>query len=58
MISFYDQDLYQCSGYIDIHKINPDAWPALVADLSSGEQGISALAFGKFYLAFCLYIIY
>ncbi|XP_042432295.1 uncharacterized protein LOC122018900 isoform X1 [Zingiber officinale] len=40
-------DLYQCSGYIDIHKINPDAWPALVADLSSGEQGISALAFGR-----------
>eukprot|EP00262_Sarcandra_glabra_P011200 TRINITY_DN2695_c0_g1_i1.p1 TRINITY_DN2695_c0_g1~~TRINITY_DN2695_c0_g1_i1.p1 ORF type:complete len:815 (-),score=203.62 TRINITY_DN2695_c0_g1_i1:210-2366(-) len=38
--------LYQCSGFIDIDKINPDAWPALVADLSSGEQGIIALAFG------------
>ncbi|KAK0595238.1 hypothetical protein LWI29_004788 [Acer saccharum] len=38
--------LYQLSGYIDIDKINPDAWPALVADLSAGEQGITALAFG------------
>ncbi|KAK1267158.1 hypothetical protein QJS04_geneDACA000407 [Acorus gramineus] len=38
--------LYQCSGYIDIDRINPDAWPALVADLSAGEQGITALAFG------------
>ncbi|OMO83985.1 hypothetical protein CCACVL1_11056 [Corchorus capsularis] len=38
--------LYQLSGFIDIDKINPDAWPALVADLSSGEQGIIALAFG------------
>ncbi|KAK8686608.1 hypothetical protein V6N13_125631 [Hibiscus sabdariffa] len=38
--------LYQMSGFIDIHKINPDAWPALVADLSAGEQGIIALAFG------------
>ncbi|XVF53591.1 hypothetical protein PTKIN_Ptkin05aG0110600 [Pterospermum kingtungense] len=38
--------LYQLSGFIDIDKINPDAWPALVADLSAGEQGIIALAFG------------
>ncbi|KAI9162112.1 hypothetical protein LWI28_023995 [Acer negundo] len=38
--------LYQLSGFIDIDKINPDAWPALVADLSGGEQGITALAFG------------
>ncbi|KAK1289439.1 hypothetical protein QJS10_CPB18g01582 [Acorus calamus] len=38
--------LYQCSGYMDIDRINPDAWPALVADLSAGEQGITALAFG------------
>ncbi|GMI75520.1 hypothetical protein like AT5G23890 [Hibiscus trionum] len=38
--------LYQISGFIDIDKINPDAWPALVADLSAGEQGIIALAFG------------
>ncbi|KAJ6849885.1 uncharacterized protein M6B38_268675 [Iris pallida] len=38
--------LYQCSGYIDIDKIDPNAWPALVADLSSGEQGITVLAFG------------
>ncbi|XWS61180.1 hypothetical protein CRYUN_Cryun07bG0103600 [Craigia yunnanensis] len=37
---------YQISGFIDIDKINPDAWPALVADLSGGEQGIIALAFG------------
>ncbi|XP_039035627.1 uncharacterized protein LOC120172162 [Hibiscus syriacus] len=38
--------LYQLSGFIDIDKINPDAWPALMADLSTGEQGIIALAFG------------
>ncbi|GKV31151.1 hypothetical protein SLEP1_g39883 [Rubroshorea leprosula] len=38
--------LYELSGFIDIDKINPEAWPALVADLSSGEQGIIALAFG------------
>ncbi|KAG1359590.1 hypothetical protein COCNU_08G010360 [Cocos nucifera] len=38
--------LYQCSGFIDIDKINPDAWPALVADLSAGDQSITALAFG------------
>ncbi|KAJ8510792.1 hypothetical protein OPV22_001226 [Ensete ventricosum] len=38
--------IYQCCGYIDVHKINPDAWPALVADLSSGGQSITALAFG------------
>nr|GEZ03259.1 centrosomal protein [Tanacetum cinerariifolium] len=38
--------LQQCSGFIDIDKINLDAWPALIADLSAGEQGIIALAFG------------
>ncbi|XP_042511600.1 uncharacterized protein LOC122086682 isoform X2 [Macadamia integrifolia] len=38
--------LHQHSGFIDIDKINSDAWPALVADLSAGEQGIMALAFG------------
>ncbi|KAB2064745.1 hypothetical protein ES319_A09G042600v1 [Gossypium barbadense] len=38
--------LYQISGFIDIAKINPDAWPAVVADVSAGEQGIIALAFG------------
>uniref|UniRef100_M4ECG9 SLH domain-containing protein n=1 Tax=Brassica campestris TaxID=3711 RepID=M4ECG9_BRACM len=27
-------------------KINPDAWPAIISDLSSGEQGIAVLAFG------------
>ena len=42
------QILQQCSGFIDIDKINPDAWPALIADLSAGEQGIVALAFGEF----------
>uniref|UniRef100_A0A7C9ACM0 SLH domain-containing protein n=1 Tax=Opuntia streptacantha TaxID=393608 RepID=A0A7C9ACM0_OPUST len=36
----------QLSGFIDIDKINQDAWPALVADLSAGEQGIIAQAFG------------
>ncbi|KAF8379515.1 hypothetical protein HHK36_028953 [Tetracentron sinense] len=38
--------LYQRSGFIDIDKINPDAWPALVADISAGDQGIIPLAFG------------
>ncbi|KAH1107575.1 hypothetical protein J1N35_011343 [Gossypium stocksii] len=38
--------LYQLSGFIDIDKISPDAWPAIVADLCSGEPGIIALAFG------------
>lgn len=38
--------LHQISGFLDIDKINPDAWPALVADLSAGENGITALAFG------------
>ncbi|XP_010493515.1 PREDICTED: uncharacterized protein LOC104770758 isoform X1 [Camelina sativa] len=40
------QKLYELSGFIDIEKINPDAWPAIIADLSTGEQGIAALAFG------------
>ncbi|WOH06752.1 hypothetical protein DCAR_0626180 [Daucus carota subsp. sativus] len=38
--------LQQVSGFIDIDKIDPDACPALVADLTAGEQGIVALAFG------------
>ncbi|PSS33066.1 Centrosomal protein [Actinidia chinensis var. chinensis] len=38
--------LHQLSGFIDIDKINPDACPALVADLSAGENGIITLAFG------------
>ncbi|CAI0403281.1 unnamed protein product [Linum tenue] len=38
--------LYQVSGFRDIDRIHPDAWPALVADLSSGDQGIVSLAFG------------
>ncbi|XP_058205936.1 uncharacterized protein LOC131319608 isoform X2 [Rhododendron vialii] len=38
--------LHQLSGFIDIERINPDACPALVADLSAGENGIIALAFG------------
>lgn len=42
-----DQHLYQCTGYIDVDKINPDAWPALIADFAGGEQGITALAFGN-----------
>jgi len=44
-----EQVLYQVSGFIDTDKIHPNACPALVADLSSGEQGIIALAFGKSY---------
>ncbi|KAG8652923.1 uncharacterized protein LOC110617070 isoform X2 [Manihot esculenta] len=38
--------LYHLSGFRDIDKINPDAWPALIADLSAGDQGIISLAFG------------
>ncbi|KAI3784011.1 hypothetical protein L1987_43102 [Smallanthus sonchifolius] len=38
--------LQQLSGFIDVDKINPDAWPALIADLSAGENGIVSLAFG------------
>ncbi|KAF5790567.1 putative S-layer domain-containing protein [Helianthus annuus] len=38
--------LQQLSGFIDTDKINPDAWPALIADLSAGENGIVSLAFG------------
>ncbi|XP_047320453.1 uncharacterized protein LOC124924460 [Impatiens glandulifera] len=30
----------------NINKINPDAWPAIAADVAVGEQGIIALAFG------------
>ncbi|KAL5994368.1 hypothetical protein ACLOJK_024418 [Asimina triloba] len=40
------QTLYQSSGFIDIDKINPEAWPAIAADMSAGEQGITGLAFG------------
>ncbi|KAK4718438.1 hypothetical protein R3W88_016776 [Solanum pinnatisectum] len=40
------KSLQKVSGWIDTDKIHPDAWPALVADLSSGEWGIIALAFG------------
>ncbi|KAF8113505.1 hypothetical protein N665_0049s0021 [Sinapis alba] len=39
--------LYQLSGFLDIDEINPEAWPALIADLSAGENGITALAFGR-----------
>ncbi|CAA2981609.1 uncharacterized protein LOC111402992 isoform X1 [Olea europaea subsp. europaea] len=35
-----------CSCTPNIEKINPDAWPALVADLAAGEQGIITLALG------------
>ncbi|KAF9672029.1 hypothetical protein SADUNF_Sadunf12G0111900 [Salix dunnii] len=38
--------LYKVSGFRDVDKLNPDAWPALVADLSAGDQGIISLAFG------------
>jgi len=41
--------LYQLSGFIDADKIHSDAFPALVADVSAGEHGIIALAFGKSY---------
>lgn len=40
------KSVQKVSGFIDVDKIHPDAWPALVADLTSGEQGIVALAFG------------
>lgn len=40
------KNLQQISGFIDLDKIDPDAWPSLAADLRAGEQGIIALAFG------------
>ncbi|XP_068645621.1 probable GPI-anchored adhesin-like protein PGA55 isoform X2 [Aristolochia californica] len=40
------QTLSNCSGFLDIDRINPEAWPALAADISAGEQGIIVLAFG------------
>jgi len=46
MMLFLSQTLQQLSGFIDVDKIDPDAWPALVADLSAGDQGIMPLAFG------------
>ncbi|KAL1565553.1 hypothetical protein AAHA92_07756 [Salvia divinorum] len=36
----------QLTGFIDIDKVNPDAWPAVVADIAAGDQGIITLAFG------------
>lgn len=41
------QTLYQLSGFRDIDKLNPDAWPAIAADLSAADQGIISLAFGE-----------
>ncbi|KAJ9545756.1 hypothetical protein OSB04_025463 [Centaurea solstitialis] len=38
--------LQRLSGFIDIDRIDQDAWPALIADLSAGEHGIVGLAFG------------
>ncbi|KAH9327267.1 hypothetical protein KI387_007445, partial [Taxus chinensis] len=38
--------LWKISGFIDIDKIHQDAWPALLADLKSGEQSITSAAFG------------
>ncbi|KAK8966967.1 hypothetical protein KSP40_PGU012792 [Platanthera guangdongensis] len=38
--------LYQISGFIDIDKIDAGAWPALLADISAGDQSIISLAFG------------
>lgn len=40
--------LQQLTGFMDIDKINPDAWPAVVADIAAGDQGIITLAFGEF----------
>lgn len=33
-------------GFIDVDKIREDAWPALLVDMSAGDQSIIALAFG------------
>lgn len=38
--------LWKQSGFIDIDKINQDAWPAILVDLTSGEQSIISSAFG------------
>ncbi|KAH6559673.1 hypothetical protein KP509_1Z000300 [Ceratopteris richardii] len=39
-------DVQNLSGFLDIDKIQQDAWPALLADVKSGERSIVALAFG------------
>lgn len=44
--------MYQLSGFLDIDKINPEAWPALIADLSAGENGITSVAFGELHSCF------
>lgn len=38
--------LQEKSGFIDIDRIHEDAWPAIFADLSAGEDSIIATAFG------------
>ncbi|XP_074291318.1 uncharacterized protein LOC141618105 [Silene latifolia] len=40
------KELHQLSGFIDIDRIDPNAFPALVADISAKDQGIVASAFG------------
>ncbi|CAN6970286.1 unnamed protein product [Brassica rapa subsp. trilocularis] len=44
--SSFTSSCRRCINSVDIDKINPDAWPAIISDLSSGEQGIAVLAFG------------
>ncbi|KAH7426981.1 hypothetical protein KP509_10G025100 [Ceratopteris richardii] len=34
-------------GFIDLEKVHKDAWPALLMDISAGEQSIIALTFGR-----------
>ncbi|KAL8139753.1 hypothetical protein V2J09_005774 [Rumex salicifolius] len=38
--------LQKVSGFIDIDRIDPNAWPAVLEDMSAGEHGIIAHAFG------------
>lgn len=50
--------MYQLTGYVDINKISQDAWPALVTDVSAGEQGITALAFGNSFFLYLWCLVY
>lgn len=52
-----NQTFHQRSGYIDMDKISTDAWPAIVADLSSGESGIISLAFGTCFIVLIAFIL-
>jgi hypothetical protein len=48
--------LQEISGFADVDRIHEDAWPALMADLTSKGPSIIASAFGKSYCTWNLLI--